>query len=93
MFETDNDDETIILRERIGLIKLAITTGAPLVPCYLFGNTKLLSIWTGGSYGYSTLRDISRKVGFALILFWGRFGKIVLTCSTTVVLRAPNIFE
>lgn len=75
VFETDNDDETIILRERIGLIKLAITTGAPLVPCYLFGNTKLLSIWTGGSHGYSTLRAISRKVGFALILFWGRFGK------------------
>jgi hypothetical protein len=74
VFETKNHNETIILKERIGLIKLAITTGAPLVPCYLFGNTKLLSIWTGGELGHSTFERISRKLGFALIFFWGRFG-------------------
>ena len=74
VFETDNNDETIILKERIGLIKLSIATGAPLVPCYLFGNTKLLSIWTGGKND-GMLRTISRKVGFAMIFFGGRFGK------------------
>jgi hypothetical protein len=34
VFETNGDDECIILKERIGLIKLAIRTGADLVPCY-----------------------------------------------------------
>ena len=78
VFETDNDDEVIILRERTGLIKLAIRTGAALVPCYLFGNTKLLSLWAGGSVGFELLRTISRKIGFALIFFFGRFGNNVV---------------
>jgi hypothetical protein len=47
VFETDEDDECIVLKEQIGLTKLAIRTGADLVPCYLFGNTKLLSCWGG----------------------------------------------
>ena len=39
-----------------------------LVPCYLFGNTQLLSL----AYGHSSVKDLSRKLGFALITFWGR---------------------
>ena len=41
VFETTAGDEYILLKERVGLIKLAIRTGADLIPCYLFGNTKL----------------------------------------------------
>jgi hypothetical protein len=76
VFETNEDDECIVLKERIGLIKLAIRTGADLVPCYLFGNTKLLSCWAGeGIPGARTiLQSISRKVGFALIIIHGRLG-------------------
>lgn len=68
-------DECILLKERIGLIKLAIRTGTNLVPCYLFGNTKLLHCWAGeGIPGLRCiLETISRKVGFALILIYGRF--------------------
>jgi Diacylglycerol acyltransferase len=76
VFETTADDECILLRERIGLIKLAIRTGADLVPCYVFGNTKLLSCWSGhgipGARG--VLEKISRRVGFALVLPYGRCG-------------------
>lgn len=56
---------------RKGLAKLALRTGAELVPCYLFGNNQALSLWydQGGS-----LKRLSRKLGFALILFWGRLG-------------------
>jgi 1-acyl-sn-glycerol-3-phosphate acyltransferase len=76
VFETNADDECIILKERIGLIKLAIRTGADLVPCYIFGNTKLLSCWGGEGIpkAKTILEKISRKIGFALILIHGRFG-------------------
>lgn len=76
VFETNGDDECILLKERVGLIKLAIRTGSSLVPCYLFGNTKLLSCWAGEGIpnGRNILERISRKLGFALILVYGRFG-------------------
>lgn len=76
IFETNNDDEVILLRERIGLIKLAIRTGADLSPCYIFGNTKILDCWTGEGIpgGRNLLSKISRKLGFGLIFIYGRFG-------------------
>ena len=77
VFETNHTDECILLKERIGMIKLAIRTGAELVPCYLFGNTKLLDCWSG-EYLPSTIKSsierISRKAGFALIVIYGRWG-------------------
>jgi 1-acyl-sn-glycerol-3-phosphate acyltransferase len=75
VFETNEADECILLKERVGLIKLAIRSGADLVPCYLFGNTKLLRCWAGEGipYGRSVLEKLSRKLGFALILVHGRF--------------------
>merc|ERR1719162_2962002 len=75
IFFTNEDNECILLKERIGLIKLAIRTGADISPCYLFGNTKLLNCWTGeGIPGAQfILEKISRRAGFALILIYGRF--------------------
>ena len=76
VFETNQEDECILLKERIGLVKLAIRTGADLVPCYVFGNTKLLSCWSGEGIPGARwiLEKISRKAGFALIVIHGRFG-------------------
>lgn len=76
VFETNAEDECIVLKQRVGLIKLAIRTGADLVPCYLFGNTDLLGCWAGEGIpqGRNILEKISRKVGFALIIIHGRFG-------------------
>lgn len=79
VFETNSQDESVVLKERMGVVKLAIRTGASLAPCYVFGNTKLLSCWAfdgfpwlGGRGGL--LEQVSRKLGFALILIFGRFG-------------------
>lgn len=76
VFETNSqpNEETIILKNRIGLIKLALRTGADLVPCYLFGNTELFTLFTGNKTSHSFLKKLSRKIGFAVIVFWGRFG-------------------
>lgn len=76
VFETTAADECILLKERVGLIKLAIRTGADLAPCYMFGNTKLLSCWAGDGvpFARTILEKISRKAGFALIVLHGRFG-------------------
>lgn len=74
VFETNNKDQVIVLKSRMGIIKLAFRTGADLVPCYLFGNTELLSLWTGGATWHEFFKNLSRKIGFATILFWGRFG-------------------
>ena len=75
IFFTNEEDECILLKERIGLIKLAIRTGADISPCYLFGNTKLLNCWAGeGVPGLTyVLEKLSRKFGFAIILIYGRF--------------------
>lgn len=76
IFETNNEDEVILLEERRGLIKLAIQTGADLQPCYIFGNTKILKCWHGQGIpgGTEFLSTLSRKLGFGLILIFGRFG-------------------
>lgn len=64
VFETNSPsgDEVIVLKTRKGIIKLAFRTGASLVPCYLFGNTKLFSLWTGGSW-HSSFKKWSRRLG------------------------------
>lgn len=72
VFETYPDgDEAIVLKSRQGLVRLAFRTGSALVPCYLLGNTHLLSLWCGGaehSAGRRCLQWISRKLG-NIVLF------------------------
>ena len=70
IFETNSDNETIILRKRYGLVKLAFRTGAPLVPCYLYGNNQTLSCWYDSS---GIMQWLSRTLRFSLFFFWGRF--------------------
>ena len=75
VFETNEEHETILLRERRGVIALAVRTGAELVPCYMFGNTRALSCWAGDGVGARrALERISRRAGFALVIIRGRFG-------------------
>lgn len=73
VFETNNaaGQEAIVLRNRKGLVKLALRHGADIVPCYLYGNNAALSVWYDP---FGLLRGLSRRLGFALIFFWGRWG-------------------
>ena len=54
---------------RTGFIRLALETGADVVPLYLFGNTTVLQV-----FKHPLLKRISRKFGVTLTLFWGRWG-------------------
>jgi 1-acyl-sn-glycerol-3-phosphate acyltransferase len=100
VFETNNHDEVVLLRERIGLIKLAIRTGADIVPAYIFGQTKLLSCWTGEGIpnGKQFLQSLSRKIGFALIAIYGRFGlpipyRVPIVCCIGTPISTAHIPE
>jgi hypothetical protein len=63
--------ETIILKSRGGLAKLALETGAYLVPSYIFGNTLCLKVWHDP---WGIMRAISRRLRVSIVFFTGRFG-------------------
>ena len=63
--------ETIILKSRGGLAKLALETGAYLVPSYIFGNTLCLKVWHDP---WGIMRAISRRLRVSIVYFTGRFG-------------------
>jgi len=72
LFLVSQNEEKLFARKRKGFIKLALRTGAEVVPVYFFGNTSVLSVLTG-----SILRKIARSTGVTLTWFWGWGGTLV----------------
>lgn len=71
IFQGGKDDEVVALKNRKGLAKLALRTGAPLVPCYSFGNTEAFSLYYD-SYGW--MEWLSRKAQASIFVYWGKLG-------------------
>merc|ERR1719414_1025828 len=69
LFFSSPKREAVFLSGRKGFIKLAMRTGADVMPIYLFGNTTVLSALTWGP-----LASLSRRLGISVTFFWGRFG-------------------
>jgi len=69
LFMSSPKQEVVFLKKRKGFIRLALSTGADVVPIYLFGNTTVLSVLTSGP-----LAALSRAAGVSVTIFWGRFG-------------------
>ena len=87
IFHTNSKDQIVFIQKRKGFVRLAIETGTPLVPTYIFGNTDLFNVWydEGGFF-----KQLSRMFGFGLIILWGRFGlPIMKRVPLSVVLGTP----
>lgn len=70
IYEVNNSDEVIILKNRKGMIRLAFQTGASLVPCYIFGNSTTLNVFYDKK---GKMQKICRMLRIAFAPFWGRF--------------------
>eukprot|EP00927_Polykrikos_kofoidii_P037313 TRINITY_DN31440_c0_g1_i1.p1 TRINITY_DN31440_c0_g1~~TRINITY_DN31440_c0_g1_i1.p1 ORF type:complete len:400 (+),score=46.04 TRINITY_DN31440_c0_g1_i1:72-1202(+) len=68
IFELRPDREVAYLHSRKGFVRLALTTGACLVPCYSLGTSELYQCFTG-----RWLQNLSKKLRASVTLFWGRF--------------------
>jgi 1-acyl-sn-glycerol-3-phosphate acyltransferase len=59
-----------LLRPRKGFIRLALKHGLPLVPVYIFGNTKLFKRLELPKW----IETLSLVLRTSIVLFWGRLG-------------------
>jgi len=71
IFKCNANDETIYLKERRGLAKLALRTGCALLPAYSMGNTEAFTPWFDG---LGIMESLSRKTQASLFFYTGRFG-------------------
>ena len=73
IFETNSavGTETIILRSRRGIARMALHHGVPIIPGYFFGNSKALNVWYDKQ---GLMQWLSRKLRMSLVFFSGRFG-------------------
>ena len=93
LFKTSPKRDAVYLKGRKGFIKIALRSGADVLPCYFFGNTTVLEAMT-----YGPLADLSRKLGVSMTLFWGRFflpmpKRVPLTYARGRPLGLPHIPE
>jgi len=71
----EKDAETLYLKKRFGFVKVAIQTGADLVPAYTFGQTRTYGYWRLGPplVPKSVANWIGKMFAFAPIVFWGKW--------------------
>ena len=73
IFETNSElgTETIILKSRRGIARMALEHGVPIIPGYFFGNSKALHVWYDN---YGCMQWLSRKLRISIVFFSGRMG-------------------
>ncbi|CAD7970330.1 unnamed protein product [Amoebophrya sp. A25] len=71
MFEMTDKKESLYVKKRKGIIKIALQCGAPIVPVYAFGHTQLYTV-KQDPFGF--LRTVSVKLDASVSPFFGRFG-------------------
>lgn len=80
LFLTQPDKEVIFAKQRKGFVKLALRSGAEIIPVYHFGNTSVLSI-----INTKFLRSFARRTGMSVTWFWGRWGTVIPRPNKIVV--------
>ena len=70
MFQVDDSVEKAYVNSRKGIVKIALRSGAPLVPVYAFGHT---SLWRVVTDPFGLLQKLSIKLDVSLVLCLGRW--------------------
>jgi 2-acylglycerol O-acyltransferase 2 len=71
MFAGESQEvERVLVKEKKGLARMAVLTGAPLVPCYSFGATRLVKTVADP---FGILLAISRTLRISLVVPLGRY--------------------
>lgn len=63
-------EELAYLKQRKGIVKIALKAGAPIVPVYGFGHTSLYTVFADP---FGILKTLSLKMEMSLTPFFGRF--------------------
>lgn len=63
-------EERVALKERMGLAKLCLQEGIPIVPAYSLGNTAVFSSWYDR---FGIMEKLSRRLKVSIFVFWGRW--------------------
>jgi len=71
MFRSDKNTEIANIKQRKGIIKIALRAGVPIVPTYGFGHT---SLWKIVVDPFGILEALSLKLDISLTPFFGRWG-------------------
>jgi hypothetical protein len=70
LVDPESKETTIVLKERLGFVKLAIRHGAELVPTFVFGEKWFFNVWNPPKSVISFFRKVLK---IPIIVFWGRF--------------------
>eukprot|EP00441_Pelagodinium_beii_P043660 CAMPEP_0197634762 /NCGR_PEP_ID=MMETSP1338-20131121/10766_1 /TAXON_ID=43686 ORGANISM="Pelagodinium beii, Strain RCC1491" /NCGR_SAMPLE_ID=MMETSP1338 /ASSEMBLY_ACC=CAM_ASM_000754 /LENGTH=359 /DNA_ID=CAMNT_0043206689 /DNA_START=18 /DNA_END=1097 /DNA_ORIENTATION=- len=82
------DKERVALKNRMGLARLSLRKGIPIVPAYSLGNTACFTAWydSGG-----IMQAVSRRLRASIFVFWGRFGLPLPHRANITMLIGPPI--
>lgn len=68
----ENDKEIVLfLKSRMGLVKLCLENGTPLIPSFCFGQRKIFDYWVPP---FKPLHSFCRQYGYVPVFFFGYFG-------------------
>lgn len=91
MYMTSDDEVVLYLKKRLGIIKLAMKYGVPIIPTFTFNQRKVFSYWIPRN---QTVLQFGRKIGFVPMVFFGLFNipfGLPKPCPLTVVVGNPII--
>ena len=86
LFKCSETEERLFLKHRKGFVKLALQTGTPLIPLYMFGNTTVLT-----PCRWKVLENISRTLQASITYVWGTAGLPIPRKKTLCYVRGKMI--
>lgn len=89
IIEQTDKEVSLVLKERLGFVKLALQTKTPLVPVYTFGEHDMYRCVQYSGRLKTIMLKLQRICGFSLPLFVGVLGLCPFPRRVEVVVGAP----